>query len=218
MTMSKNKCFTPQINKQINDKCMNFKLRLPKGLTSEANVFVTVSSFTGYEECLTKICEEPNFNPNDPNLCFNKNIFNSIAFTYTSFKKYTGPNDININCLDKKYKYKIKVSIVDNVGDIDNVEWFNLTYETVIRDYPNIKILVKTLSVNNKTNTTIYLTDMVKIPIDALELPCPNDETLAYANPIGVAYFLAEYNAYLKTQRELIRALDPVNQQPLKNL
>ena len=61
---------------------------------------------------------------------------------------------------------------------------------------------------------------MVKIPIyeDALDLPCPNDETLAYANPIGVAYFLAQYNAYLKAQIELIRALDPVNQQPLKNL
>ena len=44
MSKSQNKCFMPQINKQINDKCMNFKLILPKGLTSKANVFVSVSS------------------------------------------------------------------------------------------------------------------------------------------------------------------------------
>jgi len=191
---------------------MNFKLILPKGLTPEANVFVSVSSFTGYEQCLRKICQ-PFI---DPNPCIAQNFLSSDAFTYTSFKKYTGTNNININCLDKNYKYKIKVSIIDNVGIIDTSDWFT-DYETLITEHPNMRILVKTLSVNNKTNTTIYLTDMVAIKSAAdVDVTCPNDETLNYSDPIGGDTFLQEYVAYFRAQFELISALNVVNLQPLK--
>jgi hypothetical protein len=212
MTKSQNKCFTPQINKQINDKCMNFKLILPKGLTPDANVFVSVSSFTGYEECLSKICQ-----PRPAGSCIPSTIFNSSAFTYTYFKKYTGTNDININCLDKNYKYKIKVSIIDNVGIINNTDWFDQPYDDRISEYPNMKILVKTLSVNNKTNKTIYLTDMVQlIATDDLDVPCPDADNLIYANPIGGQTFLGQYRLYFKEQIDLIQSLNSFNLQPLK--
>jgi hypothetical protein len=192
---------------------MNFKLILPKGLTPEANVFVSVSSFTGYEQCLRKICQPVPDNP----VCFDQNFLSSDAFTYTSFKKYTGTNDININCLDKNYKYKIKVSIIDNVGIIDNITWFT-NYNTLIIEYPDMKILVKTLSVNNKTNKTIYLTDMVQINSSIeIEIQCPDNETLSYVDPISEVTFMNDYIAYFKAQFELLLALNTLNLQPLRS-
>ena len=80
-----------------------------------------------------------------------------------------------------------------------------------------MKILVKTLSVNNKTNKTIYLTDMVQInlPIE-IPIPCSNDGNLQYVDPINVTNFLNQYAVYFKVQNELILSLVALNLQPLK--
>jgi len=79
-----------------------------------------------------------------------------------------------------------------------------------------MKILVKTLSVNNKTNKTIYLTDMVKLNSLTENFTCPDDKNLTYDNPIEANVFLSEYDNYFDEQNKLIQSLNAVNLQPLK--
>ena len=199
-------CFTPKLKHSTKNDCFDIKLLPPKYLSDSCNIFVVISSFYGIEECYNKVCVPTN---TTIALCLRDNFFND--FISVSMKKYTGTKPININCLDKQYKYKINISIIDNVGLINKSDWFNQSAD----DIKSANIYVETIEVDNKSKKIYDLKNIFKLPFDKNEISCPNDNMLSFMDPIGYGKFLNTMASLIKALKELTEITNSKNQEPL---